>query len=199
MNIGRLLKAENKWTDRQGNEKSSDVLDIRTSNFRKRYTVSVNIKKHKTGVVKPSEVNHENLNKPDWHIWWNPSNKGESLPSEIVGSLKLKKKEETGLVYQSGQINDPSFDNGVMWISVFIVDDKNKKTKENHHGNIAWSPPQRQTMSQNQNYNQPMAQPTYEMEVQDANGNVVHSSTQTNEHAQQNQMPQQEPNHEIPF
>lgn len=127
MIIGRSLKAENKWIDRNGNEKSSDVLDIRTSMFRKKYAVSVNIKKHKDGEVKPNQVLAEDLNKPDWHIWWNPSNKGESLPSEIIGSLRLKKKEETGLIYQSGMLNDPTFDNGVIWFSVFLVDDENKK------------------------------------------------------------------------
>ena len=196
MNIGRLLKGENKWTDSQGNQKESDVLDIRTLNFRKRFTVSVNIKKHQSGVVKPSEVKLEDKEKPDWHIWWNPSSKGESLSSEIVGSLKLA-KSESGLIYQKGSLQDPTFDNGVMWISVFVLDDDKRKTAPNHHGNIAWSAPRKQNNNNQNNYNQPMAQPTYQMEVQDSNGNVVHSETQVNQYA--NQGNAQENQEHIPF
>lgn len=191
MNIGRLLKGENKWTDAQGNAKESDVLDIRTSNFRKRYTVSVNMKKHSSGAVRPNEVQEEDKEKPDWHIWWNPSNRGEHLASEIVGSLKLA-RSEAGLLYQRGSIQDPTFDNGVMWISVFVLDDENRKTQLNHHGNIAWSAPRKQNNNnQNSGYNQPMAQPSYqtEVEIQDANGNVINSYQEPN--ATQQQMPNQ--------
>ncbi len=186
MNIGRLLKGENKWTSQDGTPQESDVLDIRTTTFRKRYTLSVNIKKHSSGKVIPSQVKEEDKDKPDWHIWWNPSNRGESLPSEIVGSLKLSKSEK-GLIYQRGSIQDPTFDGGVMWISVFVLTEDDKKTQLNHHGNIVLSAPRKQQNNNQNGYSQQeMAQPTYDIEYQDPQGNVIHTETQINHHAQTN-------------
>ncbi len=153
MNIGRVLEEE--YKDKEGKKKKNKVLDLRTLDMRKRFTVSLNKNKYPDGKT----VAQGQENKADFHIWYNFSNKGESLPSEIVGGFKKETSKE-GLGYLRGYIYDPSFAGGILWISAFTVDEA-KKTQPNHTHNIAWSPPKkREAGSYGQQAGQ-MAEPNY--------------------------------------
>lgn len=153
MNIGRVLEEE--YQDKKdGKTKKNKVLDLRTLDTRKRFTISLNKNKYPDG--KTIATGQET--KADFHIWYNFSNRGESLPSEIVGGFKKEKSKE-GLNYLRGYIYDPSFAGGILWISAFEVDDT-KKTQSNHTHNIAWSPPRRRDDG-NYGQSQQVAQPNY--------------------------------------
>jgi len=63
-------------------------LDIRTISLRKKFTISVNKLKYKDGVLKQENIIEGTHDHADYHIWANFSNRGESLKSVIVGSIK---------------------------------------------------------------------------------------------------------------
>lgn len=150
MNIGRVYNET--YKDKDGKDVLNRVMDIRTLDMRKRFTISINKNKYDGKKVK---VGMED--KPDFHIWYNFSNKGESLPSEIVGSIK-KAVSDKGTQYLKGYIQDPGFANGTLWVAIFECDD-DKKIAHNHTHNVSWTPP-KSNRSQNNHYQQ-SAQPNY--------------------------------------
>lgn len=153
MNIGRVL--EERYTDKEGKEQKSKVLDLRTLTVRKRFNISLNKNKYPDG--KAVAAGQEE--KADFHIWYNFANRGESGMSEIVGGFK-RTTSEGGLEYLRGYIYDPSFERGILWISAFAVD-KSRPYEENHTHNIVWSPPKRREFAPNGGYQEQRAEPNY--------------------------------------
>lgn len=156
MNIGRVFNET--YKNREGKEVVNRVLDLRTLAGRKKFSISINKNKYDG-----TKVKEEMEDKPDFHIWYNFSNRGESLPSEIVGSIK-NAVSDGGVAYKKGNITDPSFDGGVLWFAMFEVE-KEKKLTDNHTHNVSWSPPR----SQSQNYSNNSAPATPRAEYYQSN------------------------------
>lgn len=63
------------------------VMDIRTLSVRKKFTISVNKYKYADGNVEGVPHSGHEL-EPDYHVWYNFSARGESIPSTIVGNIR---------------------------------------------------------------------------------------------------------------
>ena len=116
------------------------TLDIRTITVRKKFTISVNKIKFPEGKTDaqggvPVAGKEEH---PDYHIWTNLSNRGESLPSVIVGNIK-DAVSENGLAYKRAKIFDPFVQRESIYFTLFAVDD-DKKIDENHLYNVVAEP-----------------------------------------------------------
>jgi len=135
--IGRVYKDS---YVKGGNTIPLITLDIRTITVRKKFTISVNKIKFpegKTvtqgGVAVAGKEDH-----PDYHIWTNLSNRGESLPSVIVGNIK-DAVSEGGLAYKRAKIFDPFVQKESIYFTLFAVD-ADKKIDENHLYNVVAEP-----------------------------------------------------------
>jgi len=116
------------------------TLDIRTITVRKKFTISVNKMKFPEGktVAQGGIAVSGKENHPDYHIWTNLSNRGESLPSVIVGNIK-DAVSEGGLAYKRAKIFDPFVQKESIYFTLFAVDD-DKKIDENHLYNVVAEP-----------------------------------------------------------
>jgi len=126
------------------------ILDIRTITVRKKFTISVNKIKFPEGKTVaqggvPVQGKEEH---PDYHIWTNLSNRGESLPSVIVGNIK-DAVSENGLVYKRAKIFDPFVQKESIYFTLFAVDD-DKKIDENHLYNVVAEPYRKMSNTQGQ-------------------------------------------------
>jgi hypothetical protein len=92
-------------------------LDIRTISLRKTFTISVNKLKYPSGNINETPVQGKE-DHADYHIWANFSNRGESLPSVIVGSVK-NAVSENGLHYKNGKIFDPFLSRDNVYFALF--------------------------------------------------------------------------------
>lgn len=130
-NIGRV------YTESYTNSKKEEVkiitLDIRTITFRKKFSISVNKNKYPDGVVNKN-IAQGKENHPDYHIWYNVSNRGESLPSVIVGNVS-NAVSENGLAYKKGKIFDPFLSRYNIYFTLFSVD-ADKKIDKDHLYNV---------------------------------------------------------------
>jgi len=138
------------------------TLDIRTITVRKKFTISVNKIKFPEGKTAaqggiPVAGKEEH---PDYHIWTNLSNRGESLPSVIVGNIK-DAVSENGLAYKRAKIFDPFVQKESIYFTLFAVD-ADKKIDENHLYNVVAEPYRKMNNTQAQE-NTP-AQASYESE-----------------------------------
>jgi len=126
------------------------TLDIRTITVRKKFTISVNKMKFPEGKTVaqggvPVQGKEEH---PDYHIWTNLSNRGESLPSVIVGNIK-DAVSENGLAYKRAKIFDPFVQKEAIYFTLFAVDD-DKKIDENHLYNVVAEPYRKMNNAQTQ-------------------------------------------------
>jgi len=133
-NIGRVYKdsyVKNKQTF------PLLVLDIRTITVRKKFTISVNIQKYPDGKITGS-IAQGKEDYPDYHIWYNMSNRGESLPSVIVGNIK-NAVSDNGLAYKKALIFDPFISKHNIYFTLFSVD-ADKKIDKDHLYNVVAQP-----------------------------------------------------------
>jgi len=116
------------------------TLDIRTITVRKKFTISVNKIKFPEGktVAQGGVPVQGKEDHPDYHIWTNLSNRGESLPSVIVGNIK-DAVSENGLAYKRAKIFDPFVQKEAIYFTLFSVD-ADKKLDENHLYNVVAEP-----------------------------------------------------------
>ena len=151
-NIGRVYK--DSYT-KDGKKFPLLVLDIRTLSIRKKFTISVNKNKYASGAVNGvlTEGKEEH---PDYHIWYNFSNRGESIPSQIVGDIR-NAVSENNLAYKKAKLFDPFISDKNIYFTLFSVDD-DKKQDENHLYNVV-AQPYRPSTTQS-DYSQP-AQASY--------------------------------------
>ncbi len=135
--IGRVYK--DSYT-KGGNVFPLITLDIRTITVRKKFTISVNKLKFPEGktVAQGGVAIAGKEEHPDYHIWTNLSNRGESLPSVIVGNIK-DAVSENGLAYKRAKIFDPFIQKESIYFTLFAVDDE-KKLDENHLYNVVAEP-----------------------------------------------------------
>lgn len=128
--IGRVYRDTyyNKKTEK--NEETI-ILDIRTITTRKQLTISVNRLKYPEGKVNqnisPGKEDH-----PDYHIWANFSNRGESLPSVIVGNMKNYTSEDGRTQFKRGKIFDPFVSTTANITFTLFATAPEKKINENH-------------------------------------------------------------------
>jgi len=123
-NIGTVYTDSYKGKD--GNEVKTIVLDIRTITVRKKFTLSVNKVKYEDGVIDVNRVAAGKEEYPDYHIWANLANRGESGKSEIVGSIK-NAISEGGLEYKKGKLFDPFVSRYNIYFSLFKVEKEKAK------------------------------------------------------------------------
>lgn len=152
--IGRVYKDSYK---KEGQIYPMLTLDIRTITVRKKFTISVNKNKYLDGRVDSIPVQGKEEH-PDYHIWTNLSNRGESLPSVIVGNIK-NAVSEGGLSYKRAKIFDPFVSKENIYFTLFAVDAE-KKIDENHLYNVVAEPYKK--MVTNDNTQQQQAQPEYD-------------------------------------
>jgi len=126
------------------------TLDIRTITVRKKFTISVNKLKFPDGktVAQGGVAAQGKEEHPDYHIWTNLSNRGESLPSVIVGNIK-DAVSENGLAYKRAKIFDPFVQKESIYFTLFAVDDE-KKIDENHLYNVVAEPYRKMSNTQGQ-------------------------------------------------
>jgi len=152
-NIGTVYKSSYK----KGNEViQAIILDIRTITLRKQFTISVNKLKFPDGKI-GTPIAEGKEDHPDYHIWTNFSNRGESIPSVIVGSIK-NAVSERGLEYKRCKIFDPFISKENIYFTLFSVD-KEKRIDENHLYNVV-AEPYRRMPQDNSGYKQNV-QPSY--------------------------------------
>jgi hypothetical protein len=168
MNIGRVEKDS---YVKDGVKVPTYIMDIRTVTFRKKFTLSVNKDKYKDGIIKPENIKAGSENKPDYHIWANLANRGETMRSEIVGSLKNYKSEK-GVFYKKGYLFDPFIQNTRIYITLFAVDENRKKNEE-HIYNVVCEP-----YMDNRGQGQQQAQPSYNA---NETGNDENNNTNSDE------------------
>lgn len=129
-NIGRVYKDTyfNKKTEK--NEETI-ILDIRTITTRKQLTISVNRLKYPDGKVNQN-ISLGKEDHPDYHIWANFSNRGESIPSVIVGNMKNHTSEDGRTQFKRGKIFDPfvSTTHNIHFTLFAVAPEK--KINENH-------------------------------------------------------------------
>ncbi len=140
--VGMVLQESYK---KDGKDIPLIVMDIRTITFRKKFTIAVNKLKFPEGKI-DGAIAAGKEDHPDYHIWYNVSNRGESLPSVIVGSVK-NHVSEGGFAYKKAKIFDPFISQHALYFAIFPVD-KEKKVCENHLYNIVAEP----YHAQNNNY-----------------------------------------------
>lgn len=151
--IGRVYK--DSYT-KGGVEYPLIMLDIRTISVRKKFTISVNKNKYEDGKITSLPVQGKEEH-PDYHIWHNFSNRGEFIPSVIVGNIK-NAVSESGLNYKRAKLFDPFLSKENIYFTLFEVE-KDKKIDENHLYNVVAEPYRK--MTQSNDYSQ-QAQPQYE-------------------------------------
>lgn len=145
------------------------ILDIRTITFRKQFTLAVNKLKFPEGKIN-TPIAQGKEDHPDYHIWTNLSNRGESLPSVIVGNAK-NMVSDGGLQYKKCKIFDPFVSKENIYFTLFAVD-KDKRIDENHLYNVVAEPYRRMPQTDNGGYSQ-NAQPSYgEEQYENANTGV---------------------------
>jgi len=140
------------------------VLDIRTISIRKKFSISVNKNKYEDGNVLSQPVAGKE-EYPDYHIWHNFSNRGESLPSQIVGDIR-NAVSDSGLDYKKAKLFDPFISDKNIYFTIFAVDD-DKKIDENHLYNVVAKPYRPSAITQSGDYSQP-AQSHYTNSTQSA-------------------------------
>lgn len=102
------------------------ILDIRTITVRKKFNISINKTKFPDGKIGSPVQGTEA--QPDYHIWYNVSARGESLPSVIVGEIS-NAVSQSGLAYKKGKLHDPFLPRDVRF-SLFSVEDDKKIDKD---------------------------------------------------------------------
>jgi uncharacterized protein (DUF736 family) len=154
-NIGTVYKSSYK----KGTEVfPTIILDIRTITLRKQFTIAVNKLKFPEGKIDtPVAVGKEDH--PDYHIWTNLSNRGESLPSVIVGNIK-NAVSENGVKYKRCKIFDPFISKENIYFTLFSVDAE-KRIDENHLYNVVAEPYRRMTQNSGGNDYSQNVQPSY--------------------------------------
>jgi len=134
------------------------VLDIRTITLRKQFTIALNKLKFPAGKL-GTPIAEGKEEHPDYHIWTNLSNRGESLPSVIVGNIKNAVSEK-GVEYKRCKIFDPFISRENIYFTLFTVDIE-KRIDENHLYNVVAEPYRKMTQDNNSGgYNQNV-QPSY--------------------------------------
>lgn len=146
------------------------TLDIRTITVRKKFTISVNKNKYPDGKVTSQPVQSKE-DCPDYHIWTNLSNRGESLPSVIVGNIK-NAVSENGLAYKRAKIFDPFVSKENIYFTLFSVDE-DKKIDTDHLYNAVAEPYRK--MNTNSQQHEQQAQPSYD----NSEANTYDNSTQS--------------------
>lgn len=127
-NIGWVYKSSYYNKKKEHNEETI-ILDLRTLTTRKQLTISVNRLKYPDGVVNKN-ISLGKEDHPDYHIWANFSNRGESLPSVIVGNMKNHKSEDGKTNYKRGKIYDPFVQNQYIYFTLFATAPEKKITPE---------------------------------------------------------------------
>jgi len=149
-NIGIVYK------DSYQNQEKKSVqfiaMDIRTITVRKKFTISVNKFKYPDGVVN-ANITQGKEDHPDYHIWCNMANRGESGKSEIVGNIK-DAISENGLTYKKGKLFDPFVSRYNIYFTLFSIDDDKKKDKD-HLYNVVAQPYTQQSSNRQQSSNEP--------------------------------------------
>jgi hypothetical protein len=161
-NIGKVYRDS---YDKDGKQVPLIMLDIRTISIRKKFTIAVNKLKWESGVVGKGVAVAGKEDHPDYHIWYNMSNRGESIPSEIVGSIK-DMVSEGGVKYKKANIFDPFIQKEAIYFTLFPIDE-DKKIDKNQLYNVVAQPYRK--MNNNQNYQQQAAQPNCEQQPQQGN------------------------------
>jgi len=158
-NIGRVYKDSYM---KNGKKFPLLILDIRTISIRKKFTISVNKNKYENGNVTsvPTQGREDH---PDYHIWYNFSNKGESIPSQIVGDIR-NAVSENGLAYKKAKLFDPFISDKNIYFTLFSVDD-DKKIDADHLYNVVAQPYRPNTQATN---HEQQAQPSYANNEQNA-------------------------------
>jgi len=135
-NIGRVYR-DSYYNKGLQKDVGTIVLDIRTISTRKKFNISVNKFKYEDGNVNgaPAQGKEEH---PDYHIWANFSNRGESIPSQIVGSVK-DAVSENGLKYKRASLFDPFTSKESIYFTLFTPDAE-KKIDENHLYDVVAQP-----------------------------------------------------------
>lgn len=160
-NIGRVYKDSYM---KDGKKFPLLTLDIRTLSIRKKFTISVNKNKYADGnVMSPIELGKEEH--PDYHIWYNFSNRGESIPSQIVGDIR-NAVSENNLAYKKAKLFDPFLFDKNIYFTLFSVDD-DKKQDDDHLYNVVAQAYRPQATAQSGDYSQP-AQASYANNEQSA-------------------------------
>ena len=144
-NIGRVYK--DSYT-KGGQVYPLITLDIRTLTQRKKMTISVNKVKFPDGKV-GGPIAQGKEEHPDYHVWANFSNRGESTPSVIVGNIK-DAVSEGGLAYKRGNIFDPFVQKESIYFTLFAVNDE-EKIDENHLYNVVAQPYRKMNNDSNNN------------------------------------------------
>lgn len=134
------------------------VLDIRTITQRKKFTIAVNKHKYQDGNIHgtPAQGKEDH---PDFHVWANFSNKGESLPSVIVGNIS-NAVSENGLKYKRGKLFDPFVQRESIYFTLFEVSE-DKRIDESHIYDVVAEAYRKIQNTEGQTYS-PSAQPNYD-------------------------------------
>lgn len=156
-NIGKVYRDS---YEKDGKQVPLIMLDIRTISIRKKFTIAVNRLKWESGVVGKGALAAGKEEHPDYHIWYNMSNRGESIPSEIVGNIK-DMISENGVKYKKGNIFDPFIQKEAIYFTLFPIDEDKKRDKNQLYNVVAQ--PYRK-MNNNNNYQQQAAQPNYKQQ-----------------------------------
>ncbi|MDQ7067752.1 MAG: hypothetical protein Q9M40_07155 [Sulfurimonas sp.] len=154
-NIGTVYKSSYK---KDGVDVPLIMLDIRTLTQRKKLTISVNKVKYPSGAVTGAIADGKS-EYPDYHIWANFSNRGESIPSVIVGNIK-DAVSDGGLKYKRAKLFDPFVSKENIYFTLFSVDDDAKLVNPNLLYNVV-AQPYRKPTTQDSQYQQ-QANPTYD-------------------------------------
>lgn len=154
-NIGTVYRSSYK---KEGKDIPLIMLDIRTLTQRKKLTISVNKLKYPSGVV-GNEIAQGKEEHPDYHIWANFSNRGEAIPSVVVGNLK-DAVSENGVAYKRGKLFDPFVSKENIYFTLFAAYEDDKIKNPNLLYNVVAEPYRRMTQQSNE-YQQP-AHATYD-------------------------------------
>jgi len=185
-NIGRVYM-DSYIKDKK--EVSFIQLDIRTITERKKFVISINKLKYLDGIRKQSNIIQGTEDHPDYHIWANFSNRGESVPSVIVGSIR-DMVSSGGKEYKSAKMFDPFLSKHSIYFSLFSVNDEEKKKNPEMLYNVVASPYRASENSNNGGYNAQQAEADYT--------NTSNEPQQTYAKADGSKIPIDE-THEIPF
>jgi len=167
-------------------------LDIRTITQRKKFTISVNKHKYVDGVLKKENIIQGKEEHPDYHIWANFSNRGESIPSVIVGSVKNAVSQH-GLAYKSAKIFDPFISRYSIYFTMFEASVEDKEKNKDLLYNVVASPYQPNATSNN---SEPQAYPSYD--TQQSNQQSYTTSNGNSVPVEEQNIPT-DPDEEIPF
>lgn len=160
-NIGRVY--QDSYVNKAGVKTSMITMDIRTLSFRKKFTIAVNKLKYPDGVVNANIVQGKE-DHPDYHIWYNMSNRGESIPSEIVGNVR-NAVSDNGLAYKRATLFDPFLSKENIYFTLFAVDQE-KKIDKDHLYNVVCQPYRK--MNDTSNESRP-SEPSYDYPPSDNN------------------------------